>query len=156
MIPTSNLGFNIPDIPDDPAPQPAPSIPSIPSPPASLTPKTFFETEPDKFGLFQHYKVLPLHDPDSKLSIDDITNAPTFIQSESQPRVDPARVYGPQAHVQVMDSSPFAPFLNATVFRLMNWFYGSAEKTLSDLNNLVHCWTSKAPTILYRLPYIYS
>ena len=94
MIPTSNLGFNIPDIPDDPAPQPIPSTPSTPSPPASLTPETFFETEPDEFGLFRCYKVLPLCDPDSKLSMDDITDALTFIQSESQPRVDPARVYG--------------------------------------------------------------
>ena len=116
MIPTSNPGFNIPDIPDDPAPHPIPSTPSTPSPPPSLTPETFLETKPDEFGLFRRYKVLPLCDPDSKLSMDDITNAPTFIQSESQPRVDPARVYGPQAQVQVMDSSPFTPFLNATVF----------------------------------------
>ncbi|KAG6809229.1 hypothetical protein H0H92_001089 [Tricholoma furcatifolium] len=35
-------------------------------------------------------------------------------------------------------TSPFAPFLNATVFQLMNWFYQSTTKTLADLDSLVN------------------
>ena len=67
MIPTSN-------IPDIPAPAPAPvKIPSEPSPRASPIPEHFFETEPDEFGLFRHYKVLPFHDPDGKLLMDRLT-----------------------------------------------------------------------------------
>ena len=35
-------------------------------------------------------------------------------------------------------SNPFAPYLNATIYRLMNWFYQTGSKTLNDLNSLVH------------------
>ncbi len=31
----------------------------------------------------------------------------------------------------------FAPFLNTTIFRLMNWFYSSATKSIADLQALV-------------------
>jgi hypothetical protein len=38
---------------------------------------------------------------------------------------------------QADPSNPFAPFLNATVYRLMRWYYRSTTKSMDDLQHLV-------------------
>jgi len=37
-----------------------------------------------------------------------------------------------------LPSNPFAPYLNATVYRLMNWFYQTSFKSLTNMDSLVH------------------
>ncbi|KAJ7599655.1 hypothetical protein C8J56DRAFT_751518, partial [Mycena floridula] len=80
----------------------------------------------------------PAHDPEDEISLDDVADAPTFHKEESLSSRDPNSVFG----VTELDTDAtvdrFAPFLNATVFRLMNWFYALTTKTLEDLNRLVH------------------
>ena len=67
------------------------------------------------------------------------SDAPTFIHTDKPTGRDPTIVFGRQAPKQANNTTihPFAPFLNATVFHLMEWFYQLAEKTLEDLNYLV-------------------
>jgi hypothetical protein len=41
--------------------------------------------------------------------------------------------------VEPVGKNPFAPFLNATVFHLMSWFYGGSNmKSVTELDKLVH------------------
>jgi len=102
----------------------------------------FVETEEDSMGLFRRYTMLPSKDPDSYLTIHHVADAPTFVRDGVSP-YNPLAGFGPHA---ADNSSPdglaktpyYTPFLNATVFRLMNWFYQSSKKTLADLENLVH------------------
>ncbi|KAG6808669.1 hypothetical protein H0H92_003308 [Tricholoma furcatifolium] len=99
------------------------------------------ETEPDAMGLFRCYSgPLPSHDPDQHLTIHHVADAPTFIKQGNSPEAHPLNGFGPQATEIAAEeqTSPFAPFLNATVFRLMNWFYQSTTKTLADLDSLVN------------------
>ncbi|KAG6825178.1 hypothetical protein H0H92_004459 [Tricholoma furcatifolium] len=99
-----------------------------------------FETDPDAMGLFRRYNVLPSTDPDEKLTIHHVADAPSFIKLQDGVDRSPLSVFGPHVagNKTTGPSSFFAPFLNATVFRLMNWFYQSTTKTLADLDDLVH------------------
>jgi hypothetical protein len=84
--------------------------------------------------------MLPSRDPNLHLMIHHVADAPTFVKDTESP-YNPLTRFGPQAvHNLSMDAmtSYYTPFLNATVFRLMNWFYRSSAKTLADLQNLVH------------------
>ncbi|KAG6808398.1 hypothetical protein H0H92_004278 [Tricholoma furcatifolium] len=99
-----------------------------------------FETDLDAMGLFRRYTTLPSTDPDQKLTIHHIADAPTFIKHQESNERTPLSVFRPHVAATTPTTSTtfFAPFLNATVFRLMNWFYQSTTKTLADLDNLVH------------------
>jgi hypothetical protein len=104
----------------------------------------FIETEPNSMGLFRRYTVLPSTDPDRAITIHHVADAPTFIKDPNLPQPNPVAGFGPETldniapTASISSSTPyFAPFLNATVFRLMCWFYSSATKTLADLQNLV-------------------
>ncbi|KAG6808360.1 hypothetical protein H0H92_004378, partial [Tricholoma furcatifolium] len=106
----------------------------------SLKPE-IFDTDIDAMGLFRRYTTLPSTDPDQTLTIYHVSDAPTFIKHQESNERSPLSVFGPHAAATPPISSSttfFAPFLNATVFRLMNWFYQSTTKTLSDLDSLVH------------------
>ncbi|KAG6831420.1 hypothetical protein H0H92_010633 [Tricholoma furcatifolium] len=107
--------------------------------PALLEPE-IFETDPDAMGLFRRYTTLPSADPDRQVTIHHVADAPTFIRLQDSVARSPLSVFGPHIaeNNATSPSSFFAPFLNATVFRLMNWFYQSTTKTLADLDNLVH------------------
>jgi hypothetical protein len=103
---------------------------------------SFVETEEDSMGLFRRYTVLPSRDPDQHLTIHHVADAPTFVKDVESP-YNLLAGFGPHT---ADNSSPdalaktpyYTPFLNTTVFRLMNWFYQSSKKTLADLENLVH------------------
>jgi Plavaka transposase len=124
----------------DPSPTPSQSSPTIsrsPSPMPVDIPSTkpmFHETIPNQFGLYRRYTTWPSFDPEDDITIDDLIDAPSFInttdrgyrKSEDAPGSIDA------------SSNPFSPYLNATVYRLMNWFYHTGSKTLNTLNDLVH------------------
>jgi hypothetical protein len=100
------------------------------------------ETEEDSMGLFRHYTMLPSKDPNLHLTIHHVADVLTFLKDVESP-YNPLTGFGPQAvHNSSTDALAktlyYTPFLNATVFRLMNWFYQSSKKTLADLENLVH------------------
>jgi hypothetical protein len=86
--------------------------------------------------------MLPSRDPDLHLTIHHIADAPTFMKDAELP-CNLLTGFGPQAVCSSSTNSDaktlyYTPFLNLTVFHLMNWFYWSLTKTLADLQNLVH------------------
>lgn len=87
-------------------------------------------TQPDGNDLFrQHHGTYPSYDPENSVVLEHLCDGPTFQCSQGSH----------DTHLAAPRTSYFAPFLNATVWRLMGWFYnGSTQKSLDDLNHLVH------------------
>ena len=123
-----------------PPPSPAASLPSISRPPSPMpvdmpSPEPMIhETTPNQFGLYRRFETWPSVDPENDVTIDDLIDAPTFINTTDRGyrKAEEANGLAPTS------SNPFAPYLNATIYRLMNWFYQTGSKTLNDLNSLVH------------------
>ena len=101
------------------------------------TPTRHFRTETDGNNLFREYQdFFPSYDPENASSIHHICDAPTFQPSSTDS--DPS---GPRSlpFVHTVRENYFEPFMNATVWRLMSWFYkGSTQKSFNNLNTLVH------------------
>jgi hypothetical protein len=112
--------------PLDPLPSPSP-MPDDDNPPV-------FETEPDEFGLFRSYVSRPTYIPDEELSLDTVCDAGGLAVPKSDTRGWQS-VFGPLTNSA---GNFFAPFLNAAVFRLMDWFYsGSNMNSVAELDRLV-------------------
>ena len=126
---------------------PEPSPPPSPSQPPSLNPHSpsplplqspppepiVHETTPNHFGLYRRFTTLPSVDPENDITIDDLIDAPTFINTTDRGHRKPDEI-----SASTESSNPFTPYLTSTVYRLMNWFYQTGSKTINDLNNLVH------------------
>jgi hypothetical protein len=97
-----------------------------------------FRTEPNSFGLYRVYSGrLPTYDPDLVVRIDDVCDSGNF---NIQPDVSLSRPWWSAfgSSLDTIQNNFFAPFLNATVFRLMSWFYSTSSlKSLSELQRLV-------------------
>jgi hypothetical protein len=127
----------MPERPQVPAPVLHTCSPTPPSPPPDLHQPVVIETEPDTFGLYRSYKTYPTHDPEEQQGIDDLCDAPGLTTA---PNPQSSRWWsGFGSVVKKNVENAYAPFLNATVFRLMHWFYnGSLTKSLADFDSLVH------------------
>jgi hypothetical protein len=92
------------------------------------------ETVPNQFGLYRRFTEWPSADPEEDITINHLTNAPTFSGSTEYGHREPEDVF------RAMESSSdtFGPYLNATVYRLMNWFYQTGVKSLANMDSLVH------------------
>ncbi|GJE92524.1 hypothetical protein PsYK624_086780 [Phanerochaete sordida] len=140
----------VPPPPPGPPPQPLveDTLEELPNPadPAASPPepRVTFETEPNGFGVFRRYYKQPERDPELQLSSDGLCNSPTITSPPSNPAVGnngPAHGFGRAAVAAVTDAAHrwFAPFLNASVFRLLHWCYsGSNIKSAAELNRLVN------------------
>jgi len=126
-------------------PQSSPTLSQASSPPDSWpplpmlvdipTPKPMIhKTTPNQFSLYQHFMTWPSVNPENDVTIDDLIDAPTFINTTDCGYCKAEEAFG---HMGT-SSNPFAPYLNATVYQLMNWFYQTGSKMLHDLNSLVH------------------
>ena len=95
------------------------------SPPASIHAPPSFCTELDSHNLFREYcGGFPSYDPENSMSLDHLSDGPTFQRAPASPPSSPKNY--------------FAPFLNATTWRLISWFYNSSpQKSLHDLDCLV-------------------
>jgi hypothetical protein len=126
-------------------PEPSPIPTPQPSPPSSQSTSPTFvnhmdpesidrETVPNQFGLYRHFTEWPSVDPEDDITINHLTNAPTFVglTEYGQPKTED------MFSTAGLSSNPFAPYLNATVYRLMNWFYQTGVKSLADMDSLVH------------------
>ncbi len=106
--------------------EPAHNAPPTPAP--SLLPPV--ETRPNRFGVFQSYTMAPVHDPEEGLTVDDFTDCPTHTR---RPRDDrDGNVLQPFGasilnRVKARAQNTIAPFLNVTVFRIMDWLYCSDQ-----------------------------
>jgi len=114
---------------DQPIPNPDPNTP--------LTRPQIFRSERNHYGLFKlYYGAFPSQNPDESTSIDQLCDDPNFGVRETLGRPWWARFGSSLHHIQ---SDYFAPFLNATTFRLMHWFYtGSNLKSFGELDRLVN------------------
>jgi hypothetical protein len=120
----------------DPSPQRSPSpISSTPHPDPDVSQPV--HTEPNDMGLFRIYPTIPAHDPLDALSIDDVCDSKGLAVAEScTPK--PTSPFGIPTIASSI-SNIFAPFLNMTVYRLMDWYYsGSNAKSLAELDRLVN------------------
>lgn len=139
-----------------PRPLPPPSSPSPPPDgppePSTVDPEelpsnweedsepsqSFVDTEPNGFGVFRRYFQVPASDPEDLVTLDTLCDSPELATPDDPNSGNPLRGFGTQVW-DAVEKNIFAPFLNATVFRLMHWFYsGSNLKSVGELNRLVN------------------
>jgi len=87
------------------------------------------------------YTTYPTTLPDENLPLDDYCDAPGLSVGARPTNGRWWTGFGrikPEISTTGIDNNVFAPFLNATVFRLMNWFYSLATKSIADLQALVN------------------
>ncbi|KAF8874232.1 hypothetical protein BD779DRAFT_1476608 [Infundibulicybe gibba] len=123
-------------VPELPITSPVQLPQELPSNPAA---NKSFTTDVNSFGIFRSYNhALPSWNPDDLHTLDNISDSATFLTRKKNAT---ARSWGSvfgQTLNQIQDNF-FTPFLNATTYRLMNWFYsGSNLKSLNELDQLVH------------------
>ncbi|THU95728.1 hypothetical protein K435DRAFT_966260 [Dendrothele bispora CBS 962.96] len=112
---------------------------------ANNAPYTFYyQTEPDEFGVFKVFESsIPTVDPDENIGVNDVADAPTFVSNLGVD--ESARSYSNCFGVHLNDNDKnegdsdegWAPFLNKSIFRLMDWFYRFPKNSLTALDSLV-------------------
>lgn len=121
--------------PISPSPPPSP-------PPSEPGPSTEYRTEPDDFGVYRVYSAKPTHIPHHLDGLDArcVPDAfPTLASNVSRQSWWTAFSSTEQCMTERAHRELLAPFLNATVFRLMHWVYtGSTTKSIPKINRLVH------------------
>lgn len=132
--------FQAEDVPVPPPPHLSPesSVSSRQSSPGAQSeppaPMTYINTKPDEFGVYRSYPELPCSIPDEEIVVEDICDGAGF---PVPPPSNPLSVFGNVA--QKLNDNIIAPFLNITIYRLMNWFYnGNQVKSIADLDTLVN------------------
>lgn len=133
---------------DDLPPQPPPIAPRVsPPPPSPIIDEVVaeaivqpaipsYETYPDEYGTYRSYPGgQPSFTPDDRHTLHTVSDSSNFTKD---PESEEKRPWWSTFSSQ-QPKNPLGPFLNATIYRLMSWFYsGSGKKSLSDLDNLVH------------------
>ena len=132
----------------DPSPQPPHDVERIEEP----SEQVYWITEPNELGVFSVSEDrLPSHNPDEEISAETVADAPTSHTNLSER--SPLSVFGAEVVNMVDNESEcedsdskssrsnddalaIAPFLNKSIFLLMNWFYKGARLTLNRLNHL--------------------
>lgn len=120
---------------------PSPSSPSLsPSQPEYEDKDELeYDTEPNIFGVFKRYTEKPQRDPEDCISLDDLCDSSKLAVAPADPvlNTNPLGGFGKKLSNELKENIYF-PFLNASVFRLMNWFYsGSPIKSAAELERLV-------------------
>ncbi|KAF8219308.1 hypothetical protein L208DRAFT_1341630 [Tricholoma matsutake] len=112
-----------------------------PSPQSPLQPEEnpepiIYETEANKFGMYHMYTSYPTCDPDNEQDLDDLCDSPGLAIA-LQPQMKWWSGLGQIGHAT--RDHIYAPFLNSTIFRLMDWFYsGLNMKSMGQLDALVN------------------
>ncbi|KAJ7023895.1 hypothetical protein C8F04DRAFT_969620 [Mycena alexandri] len=92
------------------------------SPADAVAPK-WVKTEPNDHGLYKVFPNRPTHDPEESITLANLCRSPDLLVPEKE---------------NPPDSTPWFPFLNPTVARLMAWFHlGSLQKSIAELDALV-------------------
>jgi len=120
-------------------PTPPPIVPSPSPSPAPLTPEPIiYATAPDSFGLYRSYTTYPTQDPEAEQALDDVCDAPGLLTEPPCYSKKWWSGFGLLNHATT-SKNMYYPFLNITVFRLMDWFYGGSNmKSIAELDALVH------------------
>ncbi|KAG2085530.1 hypothetical protein BD769DRAFT_1681616 [Suillus cothurnatus] len=94
-------------------------------------------TKPDTFGTFHTYQgIFSSYNPENTSSFDDVCDSCTFQQADGPNEWPWYAGFG--TAIEAVNHTFFAPFLNATTFHLMNWFYESSSgNSLANVDHLV-------------------
>lgn len=127
-------------VPHMPMPEPAPSPPPparSPSPAPAVPQPITYETTPNEFGLYRSYTRYPTTNPDAEQVLEDVYDAPGLAVKDAQEKSNNwfKKIFPTVATAR---ENIYHPFLNATVYKLMDWFYnGSTTKSAGELDSLV-------------------
>ena len=114
------------------------------SQPSATSEHSLFCTEANSFGVYQKYRHgAPTITPDEFFTMSSVLDAGPLAQdlSESQSKASWWSSFGLSSlnSVEHAVGNYFAPFLNASIFLLMSWFYdGSSIKSYAEIDRLVH------------------
>ncbi|KAH9835781.1 uncharacterized protein C8Q71DRAFT_709596 [Rhodofomes roseus] len=143
---------------DEPASEslinPAPALIERPPSPTSGSGQQglHLQTEPNCFGVFRSYPTIPAHEPDDEASLAQLCERSLCISDPSRPPGHTVRGFGRVCAQRVAAAATggdltagadvnrpwFFPFLNPSVFLLMEWAYtGSNMKSKSEIQRLV-------------------
>ena len=112
-------------------PSPAPATPEPPEPLLQEV-----RTDPNEFGLYRVYATCPTVDPEENTSLDDVCDSPGLAAAPNPARGQWWVRFG--AKLSTSTVNLFAPFKNATIFRLINWYHsGSGILSVRQLNSLI-------------------
>ena len=127
-------------LPSTPSPLPSPTISESLSNPLDNAANITYETLPNSYGVYRSYASgCPSYTPDDLYSLGQVSDSRTFSQ-DPNPYANANRPWWAKfgSSLQNAQNQYFAPFLNASVFHLMSWFYsGSNLKSLGELDRLV-------------------
>ena len=99
-----------------------------------------FRTAPDSYGVLREYPCgKPSITPDRHHSISEVSDSPYLALNPSQsPSASQSHSAISSHKLTMKPTNPFAPFQNASTFRLMDWFYRSSiKKSNAELNELI-------------------
>lgn len=115
----------------------APPREPMPEPTSPAFEPTTIRTTPNEFSLYREYPSFPAREVDDFEELDTLCNAPGFATAApAEQGSQLSKVMGVPDKIPIKNR--FAPFLNATVFRLMHWFYGPSDlKSVGELDRLV-------------------
>lgn len=131
------------DFTDELPPPPPPIFPELDSPPDSMLeddpspPSVLYTTPPNQFHVFHVFNHgPPSYSPNEVHSTEALSDSPNLMEMESGAVRNWWTGFG--SSVDQLKKDWFAPFLSASSFRLMKWFYGaSTTKSLTELDLLV-------------------
>ena len=144
FLPNSNI--HIPHMPPKPiirrdsTPAPPNNTEMSPSPSPDIPEPSVITTKPDEFGLYRVYISYPSSNPDDVQDLTDRCDAPglSTVPKSHAPKWWAGFGRAVPDLAQKACNDVFVPFLNATVFRLMDWFYsGSPSMSVANLQSLV-------------------
>ena len=115
--------------PRDATPEPPPALPA-PEP-------SLFKTVPNEFSLYREYPSYPTKETDESEDLENLCDSPGLATAQTREQGQWWKAFGVSRSFD-SQGGLFAPFLNSTVFRLMNWFYSGANvKSIAELDRLV-------------------
>ena len=135
----------MPPAPPIPIPEPLPESEELPRDQPELVterPKTYCST-PDSYGVWREYQSgKPSITPDEFYTVTGVSDSPYHATDSEDSAPSTSTFLSPlQTFYRATTSATetlFAPFRNASIYRLMNWFYSSSNtKSMAELNSLV-------------------
>jgi hypothetical protein len=98
---------------------------------SSSTSTPAYVTAPDPVtGFYREYPHAPTHDPDQNVNLDALCDSADLLTAATRPRTWFSGMT--RSLAGLAPANIFAPFANATQFRVMDWLYGSPSGEMSN------------------------